>query len=510
MPIDYAAPPAPVQGDISTLRADASRGAVSVAVGRYTLHVHAPGVLAEAEIKAAIVGSVDLSNAVRQLTAAAQRRGALVPKTLYARNGNEVYVSIQAGTIGSVSAPPELMPYFEGLSKQNPLRIEDFEKKRLFASVHASRMGESFTPVFSAGAGQTYALLLKPGAEAVNPGSVRINLSNTGNRFTGREFLDLDIRRGLASGDEISALARTAATVLQIDDQEPGSDYHEYQLGWSRVTPLGLFAASSRYFDYRQQVQGLAYNGELWITDASYTGVLRSSTTSRITVQAKADYIYKRLELDSNGLLLQEQPYPSLELGAAWSTSLRFLDRQWLSVATVSTRKGLGSSSRAASAFADLDYWLLRPSYSLRSQGAPWTAELQLSLQYANDTVPEQQQSIVGGIGNLHAYVPGVALGDRGLLVRLVGEYAPHTFYTVSFKPRVFLEFGAAEYSEKASGRPDGVQALTDIGAEVVIGFRPWLEAALAAALPLQSSGVAKQVRDDARADLLFRLTSRF
>lgn len=510
MPIDYAAPPAPVQGDISTLRADANQGAVSIEVGQYTLYVYAPGVLTEAQIRAAIAGSVDLSNVVRQLTAAAQRRSTLVPKTLYARSGNQVYVSIHAGTISSVSAPPELMPYFEGLSEKEALSIEDFEKKRLFASVHANRMGESFTPVFSAGEGNAYALVLKPGAEVVNPGSVRINLSNTGNRFTGREFLDLDIRRGLASGDEFSVLARTAATALQIDDQEPGSDYHEYQLGWSRVTPLGLFAASGRYFDYRQQVQGLAYNGELWITDASYTGVLHSSATNRITAQAKADYIYKRLELDSNGLLLQEQPYPSLELGAAWSTSLRFLGWQWLSIATVSTRKGLGSNSRAASAFADLDYWLLRPSYSLRSQSTPWIAELQLGLQYTNDTVPEQQQSIVGGIGNLHAYVPGVALGDRGLLARLVGEYAPRTFYTVSFKPRVFLEFGAAQYSEKSSGRPDGVQALTDVGAEVVIGFRPWLEAALATALPLQDSGVSRQVRDDARADLFFRLTSRF
>ena len=509
MPIDYAPPPVPIQGDISTLRADANQGAVFVEVGRYTLYVHAPGVLTEKEIRAAIGASLDPSNAVRQLTAAAQRNGALVPKTLYARNGNEVYVSLYAGTINSVSAPAELLPYFEPLTEQETLSIEDFERKRLFASVHASRMGESYTPVFVSGEGEGYALALKPGTESTDPGSVHINLSNTGNRFTGREFLDFDVRRGLASGDEFSALARTAATVLQLDDQEPGSDYHETQLGWSRVTPLGLFGASGRYLDYRQQAQGLAYNGELWVVDASYTGVLHSSFTSRITVQAKADYIAKRLELDSNSQLLQEQIYPSLELGTAWTTSLRFLGRPWLSVATVSARKGLGNND-AARSFADLDYWLLRPSYSLRSQGATWTTELQLAVQYANDTVPEQQQSIVGGIGNLHAYVPGVALGDRGLLARGIAEHAPFTFYTVSFKPRVFLEFGAAEYAQRSAGRPEGVQALADIGTEVVIGFRPWLEAAFSAALPLQDSGVATQVRDDARADLLFRLTTKF
>ena len=51
---------------------------------------------------------------------------------------------------------------------------------------------------------------------------------------------------------------------------------------------------------------------------------------------------------------------------------------------------------------ADVNYWLARPSYSLRSQGNPFTAELQLAAQYAGVTVPEQQQWIVGGVGNLH------------------------------------------------------------------------------------------------------------
>jgi len=492
------------------LRADANQGAVFVEVGPYTLYVHAPGVLTEAEIRAAIGASLDPSNAVRQLTVAAQRSGVLAPKTLYARSGDVVYVSIAAGTIGSISAPAALMPYFEGLRDQEMLRLEDFEKKRLFASVHASRMGENYTPVFSAQDGDDYALILKPAANTTSPGSVRLHFSNTGNRFTGREILDLDVRRGLESGDEFSALARAATTALRIDDQEPDSDYHEMQLGWSRVTPLGFFSSSGRYLDYRQQVQGQAFNGELWTTDASYTGVLRASTTNRITVQLKADYVYKRLELDSNGLLLQEQAYPSLELGTAWSSSLRFFGRPWLSVATFSARKGFGPSDISAPVFAEQDYWLLRPGYSLRSQGGTWIAELQVSAQYAHDTVPEQQQSIVGGIGNLHAYVPGVALGDRGLQARAIVEHTPFNFGSIVLKPRLFLEFGAAEYARQSVGGRPGTQALSDIGTEVALGIGPWLELSLAAALPLHDAGVPRQVRDDARADLFFRLNTRF
>lgn len=510
MPIDFPPPPTPILSDVATLQADANQGSVSVAVAGYTLLVHAPGVLDEDEILAATAGLDDLSNAVRALAAAAQSKGVLAPKTLYVRSGDNIYVSIYAGTLNTVSAPPELLPYFDQLAKGEPLMLGEFEKKRLLASVHATRMGASYSPVFTAAEGAAYDLTLKPAAEGVNPGAVRVNLSNAGNRFTGREFLDLDVRRGTSSGDEFSALARTAAQVLEIDDEEPGSDYHEYQLGWSRVTPIGLFGLAGRYLDYRQQAGGVGFNGELWTVDAGYTGVLRSTTTSRITVQGKVDYIYKQLEQDADGRLRQKEPYASVEAGAAWSTSFRLVGQSLLGQTALSARKGFGDGDPTLTR-ADLGYWLVRPSYSLRTQGSPWTGELQLSLQYADVTVPEQQQWIVGGIGNLHAYVPGVAVGDRGLLARVVGEYAAVTFYTVSFKPRAFVEFAAAEYSEDFADRPtDGVQSVADVGAELVVGFRPWLESALTAAVPVHDSGISERTLDDARSDFFFRLTAKF
>ncbi len=510
MPIDFPPPPMPLQGDLASLQADATQGAVSVGIAGYTLQVHAPGVLDPEQIMMATAGLEDLSTAVRALAAAAQRNGVLAPRTLYVRDGYDIYVSIQAGRVGSVEAPEPLQPYFAGLEDGEPASLGAFEKRRLLASIHASRMGESYTPTFEAGEGDAYRLNLKPGTEGVNQGSVRVNLSNAGNRFTGREFLDLDGRRGNAAGDEFSILARTAARVLEFDDVEPGSDYHETQLGYSRVNPLGLFGLSARYLDYRQQLQGQAFNGELWTTDLGYTGVLRSNATSRITVQGKADYIYKRLELDANGQKLQKEAYPSLEAGAAWSSSFRLLSQSWLSLAGLSLRQGLGDVGAGTLTRADLDYWLVRPSYSLRSQGMPLTGELQVSLQYADVTVPEQQQWIVGGIGNLHAYVPGVAIGDRGVLVRAVGETPAYVRGLLSVRPRVFAEYAVAEYAEPAAGLPGGKQALSDIGGELVIGVGRYIETALTAAMPLSDSGVPQQVRDDARADFFFRLTAKF
>lgn len=511
MAIEFPPPPTPLLADTAVLQADASRAAVSVRVRGFTMLVHAPGVLDEAEILAAVAGLDDLSNAVRALATAAQRNGVLAPKTLYARSDETIYVSVYPATINRVTAPAQLSPYFDGLAKGDaPPSITAFERRRLLASVHANRMGFDYSPVFSVADGGGYDLTLKRGADAINAGAVRVNLSNAGNRFTGREFLDLDARSGTSAGDEFSVLARSAVKALGIDDEEPGSDYHEVQLGWSRVTPIGLFGIAGRYLDYRQQAAGVGFNGELWTVDAGYTGILRSTTTNRVTVQAKADYTYKQLEQAADGLLRQKEPYASAELGAAWSSSFRLSGLGFLSQTALIARQGFGDGDPRLTR-ADLGYTLLRPSFSLRAQGAVLAGELQMSLQYADVTVPEQQQWIVGGNGSLYAYVPGVAVGDRGALVRLVGEYASVSAYTITFKPRVFVEFAAAEYAEEFADRPtDGVQTVTDAGAEVVLGFRPWLETALVAAIPLQDSGISQRTLDEARSNFFFRLTAKF
>lgn len=510
MPIDFPPPPVPLQGDLATLQAEAGQGEVTVPVADYTLHVHAPGVLGEEQIRAATAGLDDLSNAVRALASAAQRAGTIAPKTLYVRSGSEVYVSIYAGMLGSVDAPQPLMPYFEGLAGGEALDLGDFERRRLFASVHATRLGAGYTPVFTPGEGDRYDLTLKPSADAVNPGVVRVNLSNAGNRFTGREFLDLDARRGTASGDEYSVLARTAASILQLDEDEPGSDYHEYALGWSRVAPWGLIGANLRYLDYRLLSGGTRFNGELLIGDLGYTGVLSSTLVSRLTVQGKIDYIQKKLEQDADGLLRQEEPYPSLELGTAYSRTLRLFSEGFLALASFSARKGFGDGDPRLT-LADLDYWLLRPAVSLRWQRLPWSAELQAAGQYSGVTVPEQQQWVLGGIGNLHAYVPGVAVGDSGALFRAVGERGVFDTQHWSLRLRGFVEYGAAQYTEDVAGRPAGdLQSLADAGAELVAAYKPFLELALTAAAPIYDDGVNETAREDARSDFFFRITAKF
>jgi Haemolysin secretion/activation protein ShlB/FhaC/HecB len=508
MPIDFPAPPLPLQGPAEQLQAEAHEGAVSVDIGGYNLHVHAPGVLSEEQILAVTHGITDLSTAVRALAVAAQRQGVLAPKTLYVKVDQDVYVSVYAGTITAVQAPEELAPYFKGVTEAGA-SINDFERERVLASVHANRAGYDLMPSFEPVGDSSYQLDLVPGTQLVNPGSVRVNLSNVGNRFVGREFLDLEARRGDHWGDEFQVLARTASSILNVDEKEPGSDYHENQLGWSRVTPYGIFGINGQYLDYRQQASGIALNGELWKVDANWTGIVHASPTDRLSVQGRLDYTHKNLKLNNDGQLIQKEPYPSIELGTAYSSTFGLFGQGFLGTAGLSARKGFGNADPQYTV-ANLSYWLVRPSYVLRTQSEPFAVELQLTGQYSSETVPEQQQWILGGVGNLHAYVPGVGLGDRGGLARLVGEYSGYEYLGVRLKPKVFIEYGLADYRHATAGRQAGVQSVADIGAEVVAQVGRYFEAAVAAAAPVVDDNISQSNRDLTRTDFFFRLTGKF
>jgi len=512
MSIDFPPPPLPEQGEVAALRATAL-DSVTATVAGHTVYVHAPGVLGADDIRAALAGQRELSAAVRALVSRARQRGVFAPKAVYAKSGQQLYITLTALTVKSVKAPKALAPYFRGLGGKAGVQAQPFERARLLAGIHAQRRGERYTPVIEAAADGDPVLVLRRSAlPAPARGSVRLALSNAGNRFTGRELLELDARLGSPGGNEFSAAVRSASGVLfDTGNATPGSDYREFQGGWSRVSPAGLVNVSARHIDYRLSLQGLGFNGSLQIADAAYIAIARASAASRVTVQGKLDYIRQEIVFDSNGERLQRERYPSAEVSAAYNRSFTLGSQRWLGLATLAARQGLGSDGATVTR-ADLDYWLARPGGTLRWQGGAFSAEWQLSGQYASTTVPELQQWVVGGVGNLHAYVPGVALGDRGGLSRLVLEHRGLVIerYTATLKPRLFVEGAAAEYHRPATGLPGGVQALADAGGEVVLGVGRAFEASLAAALPIGDDGVPQSVRDAARADFFFRLTAKF
>jgi hemolysin activation/secretion protein len=146
----------------------------------------------------------------------------------------------------------------------------------------------------------------------------------------------------------------------------------------------------------------------------------------------------------------------------------------------------------------------LRLKYFLTDR---YSLGLEASGQYSDQTVPEQQQWVLGGLGNLTAYLPGLAVGDKGYLMRLQGEAGAYPVYRgVELRPRAFVEYAATQYNSLGGGDP----RVADAGVELGFKLVSWLSGSVAYARSFYDKDVPQPVLDATDARVYFRLQGEF
>jgi hypothetical protein len=528
MAIDFPPPLPPQQGELQQLQQNPEATAISFK--EYRIHWLGAKPLSDSQMQHAVDNKDTLSDAVRGLAAALYAAGYPASRLSYALSGQDLYVLATIGKVSTVAMDPPIAPYFRGLAGADPLTDDALERRRVLASIHADRAGIAATPSFAPGVSvvpvsdgssatpsaplssdYTMSLMPNPG-EAPDQDRFRLEFGNPGNRFVGRYFADLDVRAGTGDGDEFRSFSRFGIHGLNTssDDDSRSGTYGEQNLGWNRVTPFGIFGIGGRYAYYGLQespivpmpVTGLIRSGE-----AYWLFPLFANINSRTTITAKVDRIGKTTDLRDEDLKVQQELYNSVELGASYISSFNFLGHHWDFEGGLSGRKGLGAES-APLTTADQSYFLLRPGLRLKYFLTDrYSLGLEASGQYSDATVPEQQQWVLGGLGNLSAYLPGVAVGDKGYLVRAQGEAGAFPVYHGSeIRPRVFVEYGATRYNDLGGGLP----RTADAGVELGLKFLPWLSGSVAYARSFVYKDIPESVRDATDARVYFRLQGEY
>lgn len=453
------------------------------------LNVHA--------IRKAIAGADNLNEMLSALAQAYYAHGALSTQLLYAVDGDEVYLVLYPRKIVSVEAPDSLRPYFASLIGK-PLDDRDLEPRRALANVDADRAGIAAQSWLEPAEGGANLQIVADGRK-LPATSLQTDFGNPGNRFVGRHFLDVDLRHSDRSGDQFKLLWNTALT--GIGDSR-ADDYNEETLSWDRVTRWGVWGVSGHAFDYAGSGDR---DGQLREGRLNWLLPVAASLHSRLLLDARVDYLNR--ELSSTDTHLREE-YPSVQLAVHYSYSAS-PDAGPLDVDIGSTfRKGLRSDT--APTGAALDYFLWRPTVSLNlALSDDWNTSLLLAGQLSTDTVPLESQWVLGGIDNIAAYLPGIAVGDTGGYGALDLMYRGWELAGVHVSPRVFVEYGLSRYEQQSDAATRGTSMLSDVGGELQAGWR-FLEASLALATPITHHRVSSALRDDSEANLLFRVTARF
>lgn len=518
MAVSLPPPLTPQPGNVEELRPRAD-DAVTLQYREYTLHVFGSTALQHAKLLAAIAGADSLSNAVRALAGAYYAAGYPAAQLTYAIAGRDLYILVTLGRVTTAAGPQYLTDYFSGMDASAPLTDSRLEPRRTLASLHADRAGENATPLLIRQADGTYQLDLKPDREGPGQTTVRASIGNPGNRFSGRHFGDLDVRQNTRWGDEFHFLGRRAITTLNHDNS--GARYAEYDLSWNRVTPYGVFglAASNTHYHVTLPdvalgdgtVADLPTRGDLTTAEVDGFGLLAGGYYSRWTAQTRLGRTDKRLDAAQFGDL-QHELYNWAEISTLYSLACP-IGGQRLAI-EFGGAVGKGFSPHEPAVATEFRYLLWKPGVKLQLQTSlALTATLEASGQASRDTLPEQQQWILGGLTNGAAFLPGLAVGDSGGNVRGSLEHAALELRQhYRLVPKIFAEYAYAAFSH-----PNTVQgalglrpAIADAGVNLALAAYDWLDLELTYAEGFYHDDLAPADLHAARARLYFSVTGKF
>ena len=143
---------------------------------------------------------------------------------------------------------------------------------------------------------------------------------------------------------------------------------------------------------------------------------------------------------------------------------------------------------------------------------AGFSASATVNGQRTDDTLPQNQQWVLGGFGNLSAWLPAVVVADSGALARATVTSPSWRWGEFALSGAAFAEAGWGRFSYRPANDPYS-RALADAGLSLSAFASAGTSATLAYAWPVwyrNVDGVERDVADRARANLYFTLSQSF
>lgn len=473
--------------------------------------------LPDSAVRSLLATSADPQAAVQALSAAYQQAGYMLVAVKAVSGGPQTaWIQVVQGQITLTRAPRGVEGFFSGLQDRQDLTRDELLRRSVLAQAYAARNGDdlhaSFTPSPTPGGSELTAEAAP--RTGFRPVSGALQLGNTGTRYASRYTaglsLAVDPGRGLEfTGNFVDGLANWSSA-------SRGSQYKAGALGLSAITPWGIYGLSYQKTTYRigDVAAPLYPQGEVRSLAASGNQLLRVTDHSRLGLTEAVTHISNTQAVYGGAYQLADQNYNVASVGVQYSTSTVVAQQTGQINLGLTVNKGLtglrGSmdierSGAPTPRFRSINYslgWV---------QPLPKGAALQMTLngQRAFDTLPSQQQWVLGGLGTLSAYFPGVLVGDSGYSGRLTLQSAAFGWKNWSVTPSVFAETGGSSLAFTPPGSPRW-QSLTDAGVGLTLQGPKGTTLSLVAARGIANSHVSATLRDSSHAAFFFNLQQNF
>ncbi len=519
IPDQFTPPPhPPVIHEVRVATAD--RAPIRVTSHGYLYLVRGNTLLPPEKIRAVLLEADNPNAAVAALNASYHRAGYFLVAIKATLQGKTVPIEIIQGRITEQQSTGAVGSFFSGLKNRDDLRESDLVRRAILADAFAHRNGEQlhvqFGPAPQPG-GSSMTLQTMP-IKDYFPLSGNLLFGNFGSRYSSRYLTGGSLSYDPGWGTNISINAIQGLSGLDKDSQ--GSQYTQGQLSVSSITPWGIYGFTSQWTHYRIGQVAFPLNPTGNIFSWSLTGnqLLYANATTRLSVNEAYTHTSNVVKVYQSilpgGYLLTDQRYGYFSLGAQGSRAYTLLDRPGSVSANFTYNQGI--SAERGTLYADVPgaptshFHYFTSNISLtQTLPAGMNLSFTASGQGAFNTLPQNQQWVLGGFGNLSAFYPGVLVGDSGYSARLQLQGPAWQWQGFAVRLNFFTETGGSTYTY-LSPRQTPWQSLSDVGGGVAL-TSPWgTQIQALSAVPVGWNHVTSAQRKASRVDFYFVLTQNF
>jgi hemolysin activation/secretion protein len=452
------------------------------------LHAHSHGyhyvvtgntLLRAARIRAALVRASGPVEAARAVQALYRSSGHVMVGLRVRIEGHRVRIAVVEGRITGVYASrPGLAAFYRGVTFDPKVTNDQLLRRNIMADAYASASGLDFRPNLRPAAqpgGSSLVLRATP-RSGFEPLTGSIVAGNYGNRYVGGVVLGENVQ--IQPGRGTTFALNYTHGLPEWMNASRGSRYDGAGASFAVATPYGNYTLAWARASYRVGVVAAplypAGSTETWTLSGE--DLVAASPGARFGVTGSLAHVRVESSVYGGAFVLTDQDYNDTSLGFDYASNARLFGRPGGFSATASATLGLAAPRGSlvinqpgapASRFRYVD---LGANWN-QPLAAGWALALSTSAQWSWNSLPQNQQWVLGGLGSLSAWSPGILVGDRGILDRAVLQSPPRRAGDWSVSGQAFVEQGAVNSHFVASGTPGWV-GLADAGVGVNLQWR--------------------------------------
>ncbi len=450
-----------------------------------------PPVLIEATIDQAKTPKA----AIRDLLKAYHASGHMLVAVTARVRDKRVEVGVVEGMITARQIPEPIVPFFPDTLNRRDLRNKTLLKDQVLATAYAARSGHKLTinlgPAPNPG-GSILTVNQEPIAN-YSPVSGVINFGNYGSRYASGYVAGGQIAGNLTHGITITADFTQGLPGLRRVSL--GSNYYENGIGISVVRPYGIYGFSATWTHFRLGKSTYPLNPDGNVFSYQFTGsqLLYADNATRLSLNEGFHHVRYDETVFNGFFTLLNQHYDYLSSGLSVTDGLTLGGRAGSLSGDIGFNLGVSApygtlyDHRLGAPTPHFRYTVLSLGYQ---QALPFGTSLGLNghAQWSPETLPSQQQWVLGGFGNLAAWEPGTIVGDSGYAARLQLNLPSVTRLGSTAQAGAFIETGGATSANPAPGTSPW-QSLTDVGLTLTLSLPDKFSAKVMTAVPIERRG---------------------